>query len=396
MSVREIKPNIYSVGSIDWDRRLFDELIPLPDGTSYNSYLIIGSDKTALIDTVDRTKHHDLLANLEKLGIKSIDYIITNHAEQDHSGALPFVLEHYPDAKVVTNQKCKEMLIDSMLIADDKFITIKDNETLSLGDKTLEFIFAPWVHWPETMLTYLKENKILFTCDLFGSHLATSDLYVTDEPKVYASAKRYYAEIMMPFRVSIKKHVERIKPMAIDIIATSHGPVYDKPEFILNAYRDWISDEVKNEVVIPYVSMYGDTTKMVNHLVDALMDKGITVKPFNLTRTDIVELAMALVDTATIVIASPTVLVGPHPAAVYAVYLANALRPKAKFASVIGSYGWGGRMVEQISGMLSNLKVEILEPVIIKGYPREKDFQSIDRLADDIIRKHKESALVRK
>lgn len=396
MSVKEIKRNIHSVGAIDWDRRLFDELIPLPDGTSYNSYLIIGSDKTALIDTVDRTKHHDLLDNLGKLGIKNIDYIITNHAEQDHSGSLPFVLEHYPNAKVVTNQKCKEMLIDSMLIANDKFITIKDNETLSLGDKTLEFIFAPWVHWPETMLTYLREDKILFTCDLFGSHLATSDLYVTDEPKVYASAKRYYAEIMMPFRVSIKKHIERIRKLTVDIIATSHGPVYNKPDFIINAYQDWISDEVKNEVVIPYVSMYGDTEKMVNHLVNALMDKGVKVTPFNLTRTDIGELAMALVDTATIVIASPTVLVGPHPAAVYATYLTNALRPKAKFASVMGSYGWSGKMLEQIAGMLSNLKVEIIEPVIIKGYPREKDFQSIDRLANDIIKKHKESSLVRK
>jgi flavorubredoxin len=246
------------------------------------------------------------------------------------------------------------------------------------------------------MLTYLREDRILFTCDLLGSHLATSDLYVVDEPKVYESAKRYYAEIMMPFRVNIKKHIERIKKLAVDIIATSHGPVYDKPEFILKAYQDWVSDEVKNEVVIPYVSMYGDTTRMVNYLVDALMNKGITVKPFNITRTDIGELAMALVDTATIVIASPTVLVGPHPAAVYATYLANALRPKAKFASVIGSYGWGGKMVEQIAGMLTSLKVEILEPVLIKGAPREKDFQALDRLADDIIRKHKESALVRK
>ncbi|MFH1231731.1 MAG: FprA family A-type flavoprotein [Planctomycetota bacterium] len=390
MLTREIKPNIYSVGAIDWDRRLFDELIPLPEGTSYNSYLIKGSEKTALIDTVDPTKESVLIENLKALGIKHIDYVISHHGEQDHSGAIPKVLEVYPDAKVVTNQKCKEMLKDLLLIPDNKFIGVKDRETISLGDKTLEFILTPWVHWPETMVTYLKEDKILFSCDFFGSHLATSELYVTDEPLVYRSAKRYYAEIMMPFRTIIKKNLEKIKDLVIEIIAPSHGPIYPKPSFIIDAYRDWISDEVKNEVLIPYISMHGSTQKMVDYFVDALMKRNITVKPFNLTKTDIGELAMALVDASTIVIGSPTVLIGPHPVIVYGTYLANALRPKAKFASLIGSFGWGGKMAEHITGMLTNLKVEIIEPVIIKGYPKEADFKALDRLADDILKKHKQ------
>ena len=393
MICRLLRPNIYSVGAIDWDRRLFDELIPLPDGTSYNAYLIKGSEKTALLDTVDPTKEHELLANLKKLGVQNIDYVIAHHGEQDHSGAIPTILKTYPEAKVVTNPKCRVMLMDLLLIPDDKFITVNDRETLSLGDKTLEFIYTPWVHWPETMVTFLQEEKILFSCDFFGSHLATSDLFVTDEPLVYESAKRYYAEIMMPFRAPIRKDLEKIKNLDIEIIAPSHGPVYDKPEFILDAYRDWVSDKVKNEVVLAYISMHGSTRSMVDYFVDALMERGITVKPFNLTRTDIGELAMALVDAATIVVASPTVLVGPHPNAVYAAYLANALRPKVKFASVIGSYGWGGKMIEQIAGMLTNLKVEILEPVLVKGYPRGDDFKSLSRLADDILKKHKEQEL---
>lgn len=387
MSVREIKPDIYWVGAVDWDRRLFDELIPLPDGTSYNSYLI-KDKKIALIDTVDPSKEDELINNLKKLYINNIDFIIANHAEQDHSGTIPKILELYPNAKVVTNAKCKDMLKELLLIPDDRFITVSDRETISLGDKTLEFIFAPWVHWPDTMFTYLKEGKILFTCDFFGSHIATSELFVKDETKVYESAKRYYAEIMMPFRTSIKKHLERIKDLDIEIIAPSHGPVYNRPEFILNAYKEWISDEVKNEVVIPYISMHGSTRKMVDYFVDALIKRDITVKPFNLTKTDIGELAIALVDAATIVIASPTVLVGPHPNVIYAVYLANAIRPKLKFASVIGSYGWGGKMVEQITGMLTNLKVEVLEPVIVKGYPMEENFKALDRLADEILKKH--------
>jgi flavorubredoxin len=396
MAVREIKQNIYAVGSIDWDRRLFDELIPLPDGTSYNSYLIKGSEKIALIDAVDPTKRHDLMANLEQLNINKIDYVISNHAEQDHSGSIPQILELYPDAKVVTNQKCKGMLMDLLLIPEDKFLTINDRETISLGNKTLEFILAPWVHWPETMFTYLKEDKILFTCDFLGSHLATSDLFVTDEARVYEAAKRYYAEIMMPFRTSIKKHLEVIKGMEVEIAAPSHGPVYQRPEFILSAYREWVSDEVKNEVIVPYISMHGSTEKLVNYFITALMKRDISVKPFNLTRTDIGHLAMALVDAATIVIASPTVLVGPHPHVVHAIYLVNILRPKLRFASVIGSYGWGGRMLEQIKGMMTNLKVEFIEPLIVKGYPREEDFKSLDKLADEILKKHKDHNIITK
>jgi flavorubredoxin len=388
MAVRKVISDVYSVGAIDWDRRLFDELIPLPDGTSYNAYLI-KDEKTALIDTVDPSKEHELIANLKELGIDSIDYVIPNHAEQDHSGTIPRVLELYPNAKVVTNPKCRDFLKDLLLIPDERFEVVNDGDTLSLGNKTLEFIIAPWVHWPETMLTYLREEKVLFTCDLFGSHFATSDLFMRDERAVYPAAKRYYAEIMMPFRNIIRRHLDRIGEMDVRIIAPSHGPIYDNPEFILNAYRDWVSDEVKDEVIVAFVSMHGSTRRMVDYFVDLLLERGITVKPFNLTETDIGELAMALVDAATIVIGTPTVLVGPHPSAVYAAYLVNALRPKLRFASAIISYGWAGKALDQIKGMLGNLKVEFLEPVVTRGYPKEEDFKALERLAEEITQKHK-------
>ena len=389
MTVKKIKKDIYWVGAIDWDRRLFDELIPLPEGTSYNSYLIKGQEKTALIDTVDPTKEDDLLDNLDDLGIEHLDYIVVNHAEQDHSGAIPLMLELYSEAKIVTNQKCKKILVEHLLIKEDRIVIVNDNDTLSLGGKTLKFIFAPWVHWPETMLTYLEEDNILFSCDLFGAHLAESNLWVDDESKVYFAAKRYYAEIMMPFRNNIKKHLERLKELEIKTIAPSHGQIYSHPEFILSAYREWISDEVENEVIIPYVSMHGSVEEMVYILSEELMRKGITVKLFNLSKIDIGALAIALVDAATIVIASPTVLTGAHPQIVSVVYLANALRPKLRYASVIGSYGWGGKMLENISSMIGNLKVEILSPVIIKGYPKEEDYNSLIKLASEIAEKHK-------
>jgi len=394
MKPREIRPKIYSAGAIDWDRRLFDALIPLPDGTSYNSYLIEGSTKTALIDTVDPTMDDVLINNLNQLGVENIDYVIANHAEQDHSGAIPQVLEIYSNAKVVTTPKGKGMLMELLLIAEDRFITVSDGETLSLGDKTLEFIHAPWVHWPETMLTYLREDKMLFSCDLFGSHLATTDLCVTDEGQVYEAAKRYYAEIMMPFHTSIEKHLEKIKGYEIDIIAPSHGPMHDRPEFILRAYHSWAFDEPKNIVVLPYISMHGSTRKMVEYFVGALAQRGVTVKQFDLAVTDIGKLAMALVDAATLVIGTPTVLVGPHPNVAYAAFLANALRPRLQFISIIGSYGWGSKAVEQLSGMIPNLKVEVLDPVISKGFPKEADFKALDNLANTIAEKHKEHNLV--
>ncbi len=389
MKPREIRPGVYWTGVVDWDRRLFDALIPLPDGTSYNSYLIKGSEKTALIDTVDAAMPEILLGNLEHLDIDRIDYIVTNHAEQDHSGALPSVLSRYPEAKVVCSPKCKGMLVDLMLAPEERILTVEDKETLSLGNRTLEFIHAPWVHWPETMVTYLREEKILFSCDFFGSHLATSDLFIADEGQLYEAAKRYYAEIMMPFRTSIQKNLETLKNYAIDIIAPSHGPLHNRPEFIMKAYHSWAFDEPKNIVVLPYVTMHGSTRAMVAHLVGALVQRGVTVKQFDLAATDLGKLAMSLVDAATVVIGVPTALVGPHPNVALAAFLANALRPNIKFLSIIGSYGWGSRAVEQLSAMVPNLKVEVLEPVMCKGFPKESDFQALDKLADAIAAKHK-------
>lgn len=388
MLVQKIKENIFWIGALDWDRRLFDELIPLPDGTSYNAYLIQGADKTALIDTVDPSMSRAFLNNLMHLGIDHIDYVIANHAEQDHSGTLAEILDKYPQAQVVCTPKCKEMLVDFGLAPEKRMLEVEDGSTLSLGGKTLEFLHMPWVHWPETMVTYLREDKILFSCDFFGSHLASTELYVNDGDLVYRAAKRYYAEIMMPFSKMIKRHLDKIKNYEIALIAPSHGPIYRDPNFIINAYNDWVDGKLKNIVVLPFISMHGSTREMVEYLVDALVNKGVMVKLFNLTTTDIGELAISLVDAATIVIGSPTVLGGAHPNVVYAAYLANLLRPKTKFVSIVGSYSWGGKMVQQLAEMISNLDVEILDPVVTKGYPKPGDYEALDKLAALIAEKH--------
>ena len=183
MHAKTLTKNVYWVGAQDYDRRLFDELVSLPEGTSYNAYLVVGSEKTALIDTVDPHMTHVLMSRLEKMNLKKIDYIICNHVEQDHSGAIPTVLERFPEAQILCSTKAKNMLIEHLGIAENKITQVKDGEEVSLGDKKLRFIHFPWVHWPETMFTFIPEDKILFTCDLFGTHLAQSELYVTDVPK---------------------------------------------------------------------------------------------------------------------------------------------------------------------------------------------------------------------
>jgi len=388
MKARKIKDRIYWMGSVDWDRRLFDALIPLPDGTSYNAYLIEGSEKTVLLDSVDSPMADELLAQLE--GVSKIDYVISHHAEQDHSGTIPQILEKYPEARLISTPKAKGLLMDLLPIPEESFITVKDGETLSLGDKTLKFIHTPWVHWPETMVTYLKEDRILFSCDFFGSHIAATDLFVTDEGRVCEAAKRYYAEIMMPFRKVIGKNLEKLASYDIEMIAPSHGQIFQRPALIIDAYREWTLGPVRNTVVLPYVSMHASTKQMVDYLVSSLVEKGVGVEQFNLGVTDIGKLAMALVDAATIVIGTPTILAGPHPYAAYGAFLANAIRPKAKFLSIIGSYGWGGKTVEILAGMIPNLKVEVIDPVLCKGVPSADVLKALDGLATTIAEKHKE------
>ncbi len=386
MKPKKIKDRVLWMGAVDWNRRLFDSLIPLPDGTSYNAYLVRGSDKTALLDSVDPTMEQILMNQLAE--VPNIDYVVSHHAEQDHSGAIPAVLGKYPAAKLVCSPKAKDMLMDHLHVPADRIQTVGDGETISLGDRTLKFIHTPWVHWPETMITHLLEDKILFTCDFFGSHLATSKLYAGEDPYICEAAKRYYAEIMMPFRKTIQSNLKKIENLDFGFIAPSHGPLFEKPKWILDAYRDWASDRVSNLVVLPYISMHGSTETMVNYLTAALAERDIQVQKFELSTTDIGKLAMALVDAATIVIGTPTVHMGPHPSVFSATHLANALRPKLKYAAIIGSYGWGTKAVEQISGLIPNLKVEVLGTVLCKGLPRAADFSALDNLSEKIREKH--------
>lgn len=396
MKFKEIKNSVYYCGLNDSERKIFDELIPLEHGTTYNSYLVKGSEKVALIDTMYPKKTDLYLKNLDENNITKVDYIIANHGEQDHSGSIPALLEKYPEAMVVTNAVCKNNIIEMLHVDESKIQVIKNDDELSLGDKTLRFMIAPGVHWPDTMFTYLVEDNLLCTCDFLGAHYTfkEDEIFAPDSKELEHSAKRYYAEIMMPFRGVCKKYTQQVKDLNPDMILPSHGPIYKNPKFILDLYADWTADEGKNLVLLPYVSMYGSTEEMIDYLVEKLNAKGIKTEKFDIVTGDLGDLAMGLVDATAIILGSSMVLASPHPMAANVAYLANLLRPKAKIASFVGSYGWGGNLFGKLGEMLSGLKLDVIEPLLVKGKPDSNDFKKLDEMVEIIYTKFSSYHLV--
>jgi flavorubredoxin len=391
--VPELAPNVYYVGVEDWDRRIFDALIPLPLGTSYNAYLIVGKEKTALVDTVQRNFSGDLLAKIRQIVDPSkIDYVIMNHAEPDHAGSIPEVLAAAPNAKLVVSKLGADMANIFHNVPAERAQIVKEGDTLDLGGKTLRFIDAPWLHWPETMFTYLVEDKILLPCDFFGAHMAKNKLYDDEVSEVLLpDAKRYYAEIMMPFPVAIQRALDKVKALDIKMIAPSHGPIYRNPKRILDAYEMWARGPLKPKVVLMYVTMWGSTEALEKTIAESIAAEGVEVVPYNLLVSDISHVMMDLVDASAIVIGAPTVLNGAHPVALTATLIIRALKPRAKLAAVFGSYGWGRGAVKMISESLQQAGFEITETLEVRGPPKKEDREKAISLGKHVAQKVKES-----
>ncbi|MFP4524651.1 MAG: FprA family A-type flavoprotein [Candidatus Woesearchaeota archaeon] len=387
MEFQEVRPGVFWVGALDGVSEYFDQLMPLPQGTSYNSYLVRGSEKVALVDSVEPRFKDRLFAHLDSLGIEKVDYIVSNHAEQDHSGSFLDLLERYPDAVVVTNEKCRRILQRELHLPDGKFKIVQDKEELSLGDKTLRFLFAPWVHWPETMFTYAVEDGVLFTCDLFGAHLSFDSLWASHEVEV--PAKRYFAEIMMPFAKIVKKHVAMVRELRPGVIAPSHGPVHGEPSFILDLHDAWTSDEKRPRVVVAYVSMHGSTKRLAEHLVWKLKEQGVDASLYDIMACDVGDVAVDLVDAATFVLASPAYLGGLHPAAANLVFLLNGFKPTFRYAGFVSSRGWEREAgFEWFKTGLHKVRPEFLEPVFYEGYPDDEGLRLVDGLVEEVKGKH--------
>lgn len=388
-SVPEIARNVFQVGAKDWNRRMFDALITLPQGTSYNSYFVKGEEKTALIDTINPGFEKELgskiniVSNLEKL-----DYLIMNHAEPDHANAINYIMEKAPNALFVTTEKGVKMAKLYHELPEARIKVVAEGDSLDLGGKTLHFIEAPWLHWPETMFTYLPEDKILFSCDFFGSHTAQG-VYDEELEDLIPLAKRYFGEIMMPYAKMGAKALGKIKDLDIKIIAPSHGPIYKNPQRILEPYAKWTAGETENKALIIFVSMWGSTARMVNTIAETLLQEGIDVRMYDLSFSDVGDIARELVDSRAIILGAPTVLGGMHPLALYGTYLVKAFNPPAKYGVILGSFGWGGGALKQAGEILVPSKMEIVGTLQVKGRATEEDLKKIEEIGRELAQKMK-------
>jgi len=389
----QIVPGIFWVGVEDWNRRYFDALIPLPYGTSFNSYLVVGKEKIALVDTVYKSFSDELLENIRKIvDPEKIDYLVMNHAEPDHASSIPKVLSVAKNAKLVVTKVGVDMAQVFYDPPADRIMAVKDGDTIDLDGKTLRFLEAPWLHWPETMFTYCVEDGVLFPCDFFGAHFAKSRLFDDEfDERLLPEAKRYYAEIMMPFPVAIQRALDKVKALDLKMIGPSHGPIYRNPKRILDAYEKWARGSLLPKVVVVYVSMWGSTEALEKTIVEAISAEGVEVVPYNLLLTDISHVFSDLVDASAIVIGAPTVLNQPHPLAIVATEFIRALRPRAKLVAVFGSFGWGRASARVIGERLGQSGFEIIETLEVRGPPRKEDLEKAASLGKHVAQRVRES-----
>jgi flavorubredoxin len=394
LKTTEICPGVFWVGIEDWNRRVFDAFIPLPYGTSYNAYLVVGKNKAALVDTVNPGFEDVLLSKISQLlPPEKIDYVIMNHAEPDHAGAIPAVLKTAKNAKLVATQLGTDMAEVYFNVPAERKTAVKEGDTLELGDKTLRFIEAPWLHWPETMFTVDVQDQTLFSCDFFGAHLTSDRLYADEIGElVPAEAKRYYAEIMMPFANPARKALDKVKLLNPKIVAPSHGPIYRNPQQIIGAYEKWIRGRLEEKVVVVYVSMWGSTQALERIITETIASEGVEAVPYNLTVADISHVLRDLVDASAVVIGSPTVLGGAHPLAAYATELIASFGIRGKTAAVFGSLGWSGGAAKRIKTRLEQGGFQVIDTLEIHGPPKPDHVKKAVALGRAIAEKVKQAA----
>lgn len=389
----EMVPGVFWVGVLDRERALFDSFMSLPYGTTYNAYLVTGGEKTALIDTVG-LDFTDILTKKvsESVKVEDIDYVVMNHAEPDHGGSIPKILSIAKNAKLVASKKGVGMAKLFYDVPEERMMAVEDGSKIELGGKTLRFISAPWLHWPETMFTYCEEDRVLFTCDFFGAHMAADKLYEDEVGDIVLSeARRYYAEIMMIFINPLRKALDKVAELDIKIIGPSHGPVYREPHRIVDAYEKWARGPLEQKAVVIYVSMYGSTAVLEKTIVAALKDEGVDAVAYNMVKSDISQIVTDLVDSSAIIFGSPSFYGGMHPRLASSVELIRTLKPRGKIVAVFGSYGWGGGAAKEIKSRLAPVGFDVIDTLEIKGPPRDEALDKARSLGKAVARKIKET-----
>jgi len=369
-----LRDNIDWVGYVDWNVRDFHGYETLR-GATYNSYLI-RDQKNTLIDTVKAPYAGNLIANIRKfIDPADINYLVCNHVEMDHSGAMPRVLEACSNAVVLCNERCRKTLSLHFDTSNWKFQVIKDGEILSIGRRTLQFINTPMIHWPESMFTYVPEEKLLFSMDAFGQHYATSQRFDDENPKETAlgEAKIYYASIVMPFSKQVRGLLESVKDLPIDMIATSHGVIWRSyVGDIIKAYHEWSHFRAKPKVLILYDTMYSSTNLMADAIYEGAIRPDVEVKLHHVRTVGLARLAGELLDSAVVAVGTPTVNKTMMPMVASLLAYFKGLEPENKAGFSFGSYGWSRGGAEAVDGFLKDMKFEILRgPLICQYRPDE-------------------------
>jgi len=385
----KLAEGVYWVGVKDWNRRLFDSLIPLPKGTSYNAYLVIGSNSIALIDTVNPGFEKELENKIKGIvDPRDINYIVMNHAEPDHAGAIPYILNIAPKSRLVTSSIGSKIAKIFYRIPDERIYVVKDGDEIDLGGKTLRFIYTPWLHWPETMVTYLEEDGILFPCDFFGAHIAAG-MWDDEVEDIVNHAQRYWGEIIMPFRLNALKALEKLSTLNIKIIAPSHGPIYRNPKRIIEKYLDWSNGKTKKKILIVYVSMWGYTYEIVKLIENEILSQDIDIVVHDIASTDVGDIAKDLVDSSAVIIATPTVLGFAHPLIIQIAYLLKVLKPPIKYGGAVVTYAWGTKADQQLIEMLRDTGIELIDVVKINVTLTDNDIIRIKEFTDKFAKKIK-------
>ncbi len=374
----KIKENVYWVGVLDPQLRVFDIIMKADHGTTYNAYLVRGSEKTAVIDTVKAPFAQDYLENLVELSpLEKIDYVVVNHTEPDHSGTLERLLAEAPQARVVCGRNCKNF-VKNIVNRDVDPMLVEDGDTLELGGKTLKFIHAPFLHWPDTIFTYIQEDKVLFPCDFLGAHYCDDRLFDDlVDPYDYAF-EYYYLVIFRPFKKYVLEAIEKIKGLDIDVIAPSHGPILRKdPWKQVGLYKQWSSIPAPSKdknLLIFYASAYGNTAKLAEKIAEGVRQEGVKVQVMDVTATEIGMMIDRIEAADGIVVGSATINADAVEPIWFLLSHLATLNLKGKLGASFGSYGWSGEAPRLILDRLKGLKFKTpLEPFRVNLVPTEQD-----------------------
>jgi anaerobic nitric oxide reductase flavorubredoxin len=374
-----LSKDIYWVGAVDWNLRDFHGYIT-SRGSTYNAYLIL-DEKVALVDTVKQSFSSDLIAHIsEIINLEKIDYIIVNHVEMDHSSSLPIIAKLAKNATIIASERGKDAIFEHYG-SDLAIKTVKNGDEIKLGKRTLKFLEAPMLHWPDSMFTYIVEEKILMPNDAFGQHLASPGRFddEVDDHILMEEASKYYANILMLFGPLVARKIQEVIQLGIpiDMIAPSHGIIWRKePSKIIKTYLDWSAGKAKKKIAIVFDTMWGSTDKMARAIAEGAISQGVEVKMLKLRASDNSEAITEILDSKAVIVGSPTLNNGMFPTLGSFMTYAVGLKPKDKLWSFFGSFGWGGGAVRNMAEMAKKAGFEVHEPGIeIKYVPDEEDLK---------------------